>query len=197
MVEVLLPASPDEAAQAFGDGDGVTVLGGGTIVVPEITHGRLRPGRVLMLGRSGLDGVSRARRHRHDRRGDIGRGARGRRRAARHRRSPRLRPGDPGTGNGGRQPLRPGERRGAAWRPPGAADRARRAGPLDGRGRRAHGADRGVPRRAGRTARARRRSRRTPRGEPATRPYGDRTRTTTRSWPSARRATADGTYGSP
>ncbi len=60
MVEVLLPASPDEAAQAYGDGDGVTVLGGGTIVVPEITYGRLRPGRVLMLGRSGLDGVSRA-----------------------------------------------------------------------------------------------------------------------------------------
>ena len=60
MVEVLLPASPDEAAQAYGDGDGVTVLGGGTIVVPEITYGRLRPGRVLMLGRSGLDGVTRA-----------------------------------------------------------------------------------------------------------------------------------------
>ena len=59
-MEVLLPLSPDEAAQAFGDGDGVTVVGGGTIVVPEITHGRLRPGRVLMLGRSGLDGVSRA-----------------------------------------------------------------------------------------------------------------------------------------
>jgi carbon-monoxide dehydrogenase medium subunit len=60
MVEVLLPTSPDEAAQAYGDGDGVTVLGGGTIVMPEITYGRLRPGRVLMLGRSGLDGVSRA-----------------------------------------------------------------------------------------------------------------------------------------
>ena len=59
-MEVLLPLSPDEAAQAYGDGDGVTVLGGGTIVVPEITHGRLRPGRVLMLGRSGLDSVSRA-----------------------------------------------------------------------------------------------------------------------------------------
>ena len=54
MVEVLLPTSPDEAARAYGDGDGVTVLGGGTIVVPEITYGRLRPGRVLMLGRSGV-----------------------------------------------------------------------------------------------------------------------------------------------
>jgi len=60
MVEVLLPTSPDEAAQAFGDGDGVTVLGGGTIVVPELTYGRLKPDRVLMLGRSGLAGVSRA-----------------------------------------------------------------------------------------------------------------------------------------
>jgi CO/xanthine dehydrogenase FAD-binding subunit len=60
LVEVLLPTSPDEAVQAYGDGTGIVVLGGGTIVVPEITYGRLKPGRVLMLGRSGLDRVSRA-----------------------------------------------------------------------------------------------------------------------------------------
>ena len=59
-LEVLLPTSPAEAAEAFGDGAGVTVVGGGTIVVPEITYGRLRPGRVLMLARSGLDRIVRA-----------------------------------------------------------------------------------------------------------------------------------------
>lgn len=55
--ELLWPASPAEAAAAFGDGAGVTVLAGGTIVVPELTHHRLRPARVLMLGRAGLDTV--------------------------------------------------------------------------------------------------------------------------------------------
>ena len=56
---VLLPTSPVEAAQAFGDGVGVTVVGGGTVVMPEITYGRLRPERVLLLGRSGLDRIVR------------------------------------------------------------------------------------------------------------------------------------------
>ncbi len=59
-MEVVLPTTPAEAAEAFGDGDGVTVVGGGTIVVPELTHGRLRPSRVVMLARSGLDGLTRA-----------------------------------------------------------------------------------------------------------------------------------------
>ena len=58
--EVLLPTTPDEAIAAFGDGAGVTVVGGGTIVMPEIVSGRLEPSRVLMLGRSGLAGISRA-----------------------------------------------------------------------------------------------------------------------------------------
>jgi aerobic carbon-monoxide dehydrogenase medium subunit len=57
-VEVLLPSSPAEAVELFGDGAGTTVIGGGTVVVPELTHGRLDPGRVLMLGRAGLGGVS-------------------------------------------------------------------------------------------------------------------------------------------
>jgi CO/xanthine dehydrogenase FAD-binding subunit len=58
--EVLLPTSPDEAIAAFGDGAGVTVVGGGTILMPEITYGRLRPEkRLLLLGRSGLSGVAR------------------------------------------------------------------------------------------------------------------------------------------
>jgi aerobic carbon-monoxide dehydrogenase medium subunit len=58
-VDVVLPTSPDEAAKAFGDGTDVTIVGGGTIVMPEITHGRLRPTKVLMLARSGLDQVTR------------------------------------------------------------------------------------------------------------------------------------------
>lgn len=57
--DVLLPASEDEAVAAFGDGTGVTVVAGGTIVVPELTAGRLRPGKALLLTRAGLNGVSR------------------------------------------------------------------------------------------------------------------------------------------
>jgi CO/xanthine dehydrogenase FAD-binding subunit len=35
----------------------VTIVGGGTIVLPEITHGRVRPRRALLLGGAGLAGV--------------------------------------------------------------------------------------------------------------------------------------------
>jgi aerobic carbon-monoxide dehydrogenase medium subunit len=55
--EVLLPASEQEAVAAFGDGVEVTVIAGGTIVMPEITAGRLRPRRTLLLARAGLDGL--------------------------------------------------------------------------------------------------------------------------------------------
>jgi CO/xanthine dehydrogenase FAD-binding subunit len=58
-VEVLQPTSPAEAAAAFGDGAGITVVAGGTIVMPELAHGRLSPGTVLLLGRAGLEGVRR------------------------------------------------------------------------------------------------------------------------------------------
>src|SRR5262249_54668005 len=57
--EVLFPTSPADAAGAFGDGDGVTVIGGGTIVMPEISYGRLRPGKTVVLTRAGLAGVPR------------------------------------------------------------------------------------------------------------------------------------------
>jgi carbon-monoxide dehydrogenase medium subunit len=53
--DVLVPASADEAASLFGDGAGITVFGGGTILLPEIAAGRVRPERALMLHRSGLD----------------------------------------------------------------------------------------------------------------------------------------------
>ena len=53
--ETLVPSSADEATRLFGDGDGITVFAGGTILMPEIAAGRLKPARALMLHRSGLD----------------------------------------------------------------------------------------------------------------------------------------------
>jgi len=58
--EVLIPTSAAEAASAFGDGSGVTVIAGGTIVLPEITYGRLKPEKALLLTRAGLSGVTRS-----------------------------------------------------------------------------------------------------------------------------------------
>ena len=58
--EVLLPRSPDETAAAFGEGAGVTVVGGGTILMPQLTEGRLTPTKVLLLAESGLAGITRA-----------------------------------------------------------------------------------------------------------------------------------------
>jgi carbon-monoxide dehydrogenase medium subunit len=57
--EVLAPGSAGEAVKAFGTGSGVTVLAGGTIVMPELVAGGLRPRRVLMLGGAKLGGVTR------------------------------------------------------------------------------------------------------------------------------------------
>jgi CO/xanthine dehydrogenase FAD-binding subunit len=56
---VIAPTSRAEAVDAFGDGLGVTVLGGGTILMPELNYGRLRPERVLLLQNAGLSGISR------------------------------------------------------------------------------------------------------------------------------------------
>jgi carbon-monoxide dehydrogenase medium subunit len=55
--EALIPTSPDEAASLFGEGKNLTVFGGGTILLPEIASGRLKPTRALMLHRSGLDSL--------------------------------------------------------------------------------------------------------------------------------------------
>jgi CO/xanthine dehydrogenase FAD-binding subunit len=55
--EVIVAASREEAVSAFGDGSDVTVVAGGTIVMPDITHGLLRPRRALLIGRAGLSGV--------------------------------------------------------------------------------------------------------------------------------------------
>jgi carbon-monoxide dehydrogenase medium subunit len=56
--DVLVPSSPAEAVELYGDGAATTVIGGGTVVVPDLTYGRRAPERVLLLSRAGLDGVS-------------------------------------------------------------------------------------------------------------------------------------------
>jgi len=58
--QLVVPRSRDEAVDAFGDGSGVTVLGGGTILMPELNYGRLRPERVLLLQNAGLSGIERS-----------------------------------------------------------------------------------------------------------------------------------------
>jgi CO/xanthine dehydrogenase FAD-binding subunit len=55
---VLMPSSPEEAVSSFGDGDGVTIVAGGTIVMPQLSTGRLRPERALLLAKAGLDGIA-------------------------------------------------------------------------------------------------------------------------------------------
>ena len=57
--EVLTPASEEEAIAAFGDGTDVVVVGGGTIVVPDLTYRRLMPKKALLLGGAGLSGVGK------------------------------------------------------------------------------------------------------------------------------------------
>jgi CO/xanthine dehydrogenase FAD-binding subunit len=55
--EVVLAASEAEAVDVFGDGSGVTVIAGGTVVTPLLAHGALWPKVVLMLHRAGLGAV--------------------------------------------------------------------------------------------------------------------------------------------
>jgi carbon-monoxide dehydrogenase medium subunit len=53
-VDVLFPTSADEAASLYGDGAGITVVGGGTILLPQIAAGSEKPERALMLHGAGL-----------------------------------------------------------------------------------------------------------------------------------------------
>ena len=57
--EVLIPDSQQAAVDAFGDGSDITVIGGGTIMVPLITNGWARPSRALLLNNAGLSFVHR------------------------------------------------------------------------------------------------------------------------------------------
>lgn len=56
--EVSVPRSPEQAIAAFGDGTGVTVIGGGTVLMPRIARGTLRPRHALLLHVAGMDAVS-------------------------------------------------------------------------------------------------------------------------------------------
>jgi aerobic carbon-monoxide dehydrogenase medium subunit len=55
--EVIVAASAGEAIEAFGDGAGVTVVAGGTIVMPDITHRRRDAERVALIGNAGMSGI--------------------------------------------------------------------------------------------------------------------------------------------
>jgi CO/xanthine dehydrogenase FAD-binding subunit len=57
--EVLVPGSEEEAIAAFGDGTDVVVVGGGTIVVPDLTYRRRQPKKALLVGRAGMAGIER------------------------------------------------------------------------------------------------------------------------------------------
>jgi len=56
---VLIPTSVAEAIESFGAGGDIAIIGGGTILVPEIRLGHARPSRALMLHGAGLAGISR------------------------------------------------------------------------------------------------------------------------------------------
>ncbi len=58
--ELIRPSTPADAAAAFGDGSGVAVLAGGTLLVPDLHFGRVRPERVVMLGDAALNYVERS-----------------------------------------------------------------------------------------------------------------------------------------
>jgi CO/xanthine dehydrogenase FAD-binding subunit len=55
--ETLVPSSAAEAVKLFGDGKDITVFAGGTILMPQLMAGRLKPKRALLLHRSGLDKI--------------------------------------------------------------------------------------------------------------------------------------------
>jgi carbon-monoxide dehydrogenase medium subunit len=58
--DVIVPTTAEDAVAAFGDGSNVTVLAGGTIVMPELKLGRLKPERTIYLGRAGMDRIERS-----------------------------------------------------------------------------------------------------------------------------------------
>ncbi len=57
--EVLVPGSEEEAIAAFGDGADVVVVGGGTIVVPDLTYRRIHATKAVLVGNAGLAGITR------------------------------------------------------------------------------------------------------------------------------------------
>ncbi len=60
-MEVSIPTSRSDAERVFGEAAEITVVSGGTIVMPALRSGRLAPKHVMLLTRAGLDGVERER----------------------------------------------------------------------------------------------------------------------------------------
>jgi CO/xanthine dehydrogenase FAD-binding subunit len=56
-LRVARPSSVDAAVSEFGDGTGVTVFGGGSILMVDLVHGRLTPRHVMLLDRAQMAGV--------------------------------------------------------------------------------------------------------------------------------------------
>lgn len=57
--EAVTPTSEAEAIESYGDGADVTVLAGGTILMPDVTYGRYpKGGRTLMLYGAGMDTIA-------------------------------------------------------------------------------------------------------------------------------------------
>ncbi len=54
-----MPTSPRQAAQALRQSPSTVIVGGATIVMPALSSGALRPARVMLLTRAGMDGIER------------------------------------------------------------------------------------------------------------------------------------------
>ena len=190
--KLIVPGSRDEAVAEFGDGSGLTVLAGGTILMPEINYGRLRPDRVLLLQHAGLSGVSR------NGSGltigamtpvaELEDAPEPLATTARHVADPEIRARPLSEGTSARRP---------AGRPPrgsaGGTDCARGQGPLRRERRRAHRAGRGFPRRRSRgTGCCSRSSSRSRRGQR----YGRRTTTSCACLHGSRRLSRPSLQGS-
>lgn len=59
LADVLVPASVDEAIAAFGDGSGITVVGGATIVMADVNAFRTSVSKALLLSQAQLAGIRR------------------------------------------------------------------------------------------------------------------------------------------
>lgn len=57
--DVLVPTSAGEAIAAFGDGSGITVVGGATIVMADVNAFRTPVSKALLLSRAQLAGIRR------------------------------------------------------------------------------------------------------------------------------------------
>jgi CO/xanthine dehydrogenase FAD-binding subunit len=58
-MEVSMPASRADAKRIFGETTEITVVAGGTIVMPALRSGRLAPTRVMLLTQADMDRVER------------------------------------------------------------------------------------------------------------------------------------------